>query len=162
SSSPRATRAGLGGAGLDRLVGVAVPAELLVPPDRLAALQLRLGLADESGKLGFLLRQVRLQLGDGCLAVLDLVGAENDVGAEGHVALGVGDLRLEPVELRLSGGKLGLAPVELGRAGDCVANGGGLVRILAFERLELAAQSLLLEQQLRLALAEGLVLRRDA
>src|SRR5204862_6209221 len=41
----------LGGAGLDGLVVVAVPAELLVPPDGLAALQLRLGLADESGEL---------------------------------------------------------------------------------------------------------------
>src|SRR5262249_18562158 len=85
-----------------------------------------------------------------------------EVGGEVHVALSMGDFRLQPVELGLAGGKLCLAPVELGRARDRVADGGRLVRVLALERLELAAQALLLEQQLRLALAQRLVLGRDA
>src|SRR5204862_7622769 len=104
----------------------------------------------------------RFVRGELLLALLELGRALLEVGTEGHVALGVGDLRLEPVELRLAGGKLGLAPIELGRPRGRVANRGGLVRVLAFERLELAAEALLLEQQLGLALAQRLVLGRDA
>src|SRR5439155_1505389 len=121
-------------------------AELLVPPDGFAALELGLRLADVGGELGFLLRQVRLELGKGRLAGLDLVGAQVDVGIQACLAL---------VDLAL-------ALVESGRARSRLADDSRLVGVLAFERFELTPQPLLLEQQLSLALAQGLVLGRDA
>ena len=209
---------------------------MLVPPDGFAALELGLRLADVGGELGFLLRQVRLELGKGRLAGLDLVGAQVDVGiqaglalvdlalalveladpvadrllhrgkallppllalglriseaflarqrglaggelafallelrsplleigAEARVALCMRQLGLEPVQLGLARSKLHLALVESGRARSRLADDSRLVGVLAFERFELTPQPLLLEQQLSLALAQGLVLGRDA
>src|SRR5439155_3228990 len=54
-----------------------------------------------------------------------------------------------------------LALVELSRSLRRLADDGGLVCVVALERLEVATQALLLEQQLCLALTEGLVLGRD-
>src|SRR5262249_3919260 len=76
---------------------VLVTAELLVPPDGFAPLELGLRLADVGRELGFLLRQVRLELRKRRLSDLDLVRSEVDVRVESGLALL--DLRLALVEL---------------------------------------------------------------
>src|SRR6266496_3732989 len=87
----------LRGVDFDRLFAGLFAAELLVPPDGFAPLELRLRLADVRGELGFLLRQVRFELGEGRLAGLDLVGAQIDVCVQDGLALV--DLALALVEL---------------------------------------------------------------
>ena len=67
------------------------------------------------------------------------------------------ELCLDLVQLRLAGRQLDLTLVELGRARRCLTDDCCLVGVVTFECLELAAQPLLLQQQLGLALAEGLV-----
>jgi hypothetical protein len=110
----------------------------------------------------FLARQSGLPARELALALLELLGSLLQVGAEAHVALGVCELGLEPVQLGLARRQLDLAPVEVCRALRRLADDGGLVGVVALERLEVAAEPLLLEQQFGLALAEGLVLGRDA
>src|SRR3954453_8524263 len=65
-------------------------AELLLPPPRLAALDLRLRVRDVGGELALLVGEPLLQLGERFLALLELVAADLDVGLE---------LRLAQVEL---------------------------------------------------------------
>src|SRR6266516_4547473 len=58
---------------------LAVVAELLLPPLGLAALELGLRLRDVRGELRLLLAEPLLELGQLCLALLELVGADLDV-----------------------------------------------------------------------------------
>jgi len=74
----------------------------------------------------------------------------------------VGDRGLEPVQLCLAGGQVELPPVELGGAGDRFPRELVLVRQLALEALGVVTLTLLLEHELGLALADGLVAGGDA
>src|SRR5438128_1007829 len=71
--------------------------ELLLPPLRLAALELSLRLSDEGGELRFLLGEFLLEPCDDGFAALDLFLADLDVGLEARLALL--DLRLALVEV---------------------------------------------------------------
>src|SRR5919201_2752350 len=128
-------------------------AQPLLAPVR--ALPLRLGDCLEILDLGLAPRQLALSLLQPCLPLPEVAAA---VG----VALGVGDRGLEPVELRLASRQVKLAAVELGRAGDRFARDPALLGELALEALCVVAQLLLLEEELRLALADRLVAGGDA
>src|SRR5207244_1211065 len=146
-----------------------VVAELLLPPLGLAAPELGLRLRDEGRELAFLVAQPLLELGQRRLALLELVRSDLDVRIQACLAdLAVGpalprrDLRLALVQLRFARGQLELAPVQLRGVGHRFLGDPALVRELALEALGFVAEPILLDHQLRLALADHLVLGGEA
>src|SRR5262245_29424284 len=115
-------------------------------------------------RLGDRLEVVGLGLAGGqlLLALLQPLGPLVEVATAVRVALGVGDRGLQPVQLGLLGGQVELPPVELCRALDGLARDPALVGQLALEPVGVSTQLLLLEQDVRLALADRLVAGGDA